>query len=39
VPGAELAVFEQSGHSPQIEERAAFTRRLAAFLGVAAPAP
>ena len=37
VPGAELAVFEQSGHSPQIEERAAFTRRLAAFLGVAAP--
>jgi proline iminopeptidase len=38
VPGAELAVFEQSGHSPQIEERAAFTRRLAAFLGVAAPA-
>jgi pimeloyl-ACP methyl ester carboxylesterase len=38
VPGAELAVFEQSGHSPQIEERVAFTRRLAAFLGVAAPA-
>ncbi len=33
VPGAELAVFEGSGHSPQIEERAAFTRRLAAFLG------
>jgi len=32
VPGAELAVFEQSGHSPQIEERAAFTRRLATFL-------
>jgi proline iminopeptidase len=32
VPGAELAVFERSGHSPQIEERAAFTRRLATFL-------
>jgi len=32
VPGAELAVFEHSGHSPQIEERAAFTRRLATFL-------
>jgi len=32
VPGAELAVFEHSGHSPQIEERTAFTRRLAAFL-------
>ena len=43
VPGAELAVFEQSGHSPQIEERAAFTRRLAAFLGsqprLGVPAP
>jgi proline iminopeptidase len=37
VPGAELAVFEHSGHSPQIEERAAFTRRLASFLRVAAP--
>lgn len=33
VPGARLAIFEQSGHSPQIEERAAFTKRLAAFLG------
>jgi proline iminopeptidase len=32
VPGAELAVFEHSGHSPQIEERAAFTRRLATFI-------
>ena len=31
VPGAELAIFEQSGHSPQIEERAA-------FLGVVTPA-
>jgi len=37
VPGAELAVFEHSGHSPQIEEGAAFTRRLAAFLSAAAP--
>jgi proline iminopeptidase len=33
VPRAELAIFEQSGHSPQIEERAAFTRRIATFLG------
>src|SRR5262249_46640004 len=33
VPGAQLAIFEQSGHSPQIEERSAFTKRLAAFLG------
>jgi proline iminopeptidase len=32
VPGAELAVFEQSGHSPQIEERAVFTGRLATLL-------
>jgi proline iminopeptidase len=32
VPGAGLAVFEQSGHSPQIEERAAFTGRLATLL-------
>ena len=32
VPGAQLAIFEQSGHSPQIEERQAFTKRLAAFL-------
>jgi len=31
VPGTELTIFEGSGHSPQIEERAAFTRRLAAF--------
>ena len=32
VPGSELAIFEQSGHSPQVEERAAFTERLARFL-------
>jgi proline iminopeptidase len=31
VPGSELVVFEQSGHSPQTEEREAFTRRLGAF--------
>ena len=31
VPGAELAVFEQCGHSPHIEQRATLTRRLAAF--------
>jgi len=36
VPGAELAVFERSGHSPQVEEPEAFTARLAAFLGVSA---
>jgi proline iminopeptidase len=33
IPHSELAVFEASGHSPHLEERAAFTRRLAAFLG------
>ena len=33
VAGAGLAVFEQSGHSPQIEECLTFTKRLAAFLG------
>jgi proline iminopeptidase len=32
VPGSELAIFERSGHSPQIEEPAAFTARLASFL-------
>lgn len=32
VPGSELAIFERSGHSPQVEERAAFTERLARFL-------
>jgi proline iminopeptidase len=31
VPRAELAVFEECGHSPHIEQRAAFTCRLAAF--------
>jgi proline iminopeptidase len=33
IPQSELAIFEASGHSPQTEEREAFTRRLAAFLG------
>jgi proline iminopeptidase len=32
IPHSELTVFEASGHSPQTEERDAFTRRLAAFL-------
>ena len=30
IPHSELAIFERSGHSPQVEEREAFTRRLAA---------
>ena len=29
VPDATLAIFEHSGHSPQVEEREAFARRLA----------
>jgi len=32
IPHSELAVFEKSGHSPQVEERDAFVRRLEAFL-------
>jgi len=32
VPHSELTIFEASGHSPQVEERDAFTRRLGAFL-------
>ena len=32
IPYSELAIFERSGHSPQVEEREAFTRRLATFL-------
>ncbi len=35
VPYAELAIFDRSGHSPQVEERDAFTARLAAFFGEA----
>ena len=33
VPHSELAVFERSGHSPHVEERAAFIERLGTFLG------
>jgi proline iminopeptidase len=33
VPGSELAIFERSGHSPQVEEAEAFRARLAGFLG------
>ena len=33
VPHSELAIFETSGHSPQVEEREAFTQRLGVFLG------
>ncbi|QAY67940.1 alpha/beta fold hydrolase [Paenibacillus protaetiae] len=32
IPGSELAIFEQSGHMPFIEEHAAFIERLTAFL-------
>jgi proline iminopeptidase len=33
IPHSELAIFEASGHSPQIEERQAFVARLNGFLG------
>ncbi len=36
VPHSELAVFERSGHSPQVEERDGFTRRLGSFLAAGA---
>jgi proline iminopeptidase len=32
IPGSELAVFEKSGHLPQVEEEDAFVARLARFL-------
>jgi len=32
IPHSELAIFERSGHSPQVEEREAFTERLRGFL-------
>jgi proline iminopeptidase len=32
IPHSELAIFERSGHSPQVEEREAFTERLRSFL-------
>ena len=31
IPHSELTIFEASGHSPQVEERDAFTRRLGEF--------
>ncbi len=38
IPGAELVVFEKSGHSPQIEEREEFQRVLRDFLDRRLPA-
>ena len=35
IPHAELAIVERSGHSPQVEEGEAFTRRLSTFLTTA----
>ncbi|MBP1642356.1 MAG: Prolyl aminopeptidase [Acidobacteria bacterium] len=32
IPGSELAVFEKSGHLPQVEEEDAFVARLSTFL-------
>jgi len=32
IPGSELAIFEKSGHLPQVEEEDAFVARLTAFL-------
>jgi proline iminopeptidase len=32
VPHSEIAIFEKSGHSPHVEERAAFIERLSTFL-------
>jgi proline iminopeptidase len=37
VPDAELVVFEQSGHSPQVEERDAFLATVRAFLDRVVP--
>jgi proline iminopeptidase len=37
VPHSTLAIFERSGHSPQVEERPAFTRHLAAIFRSSAP--
>lgn len=36
VPHSELAIFERSGHSPHVEERAAFITRLSAFFDATA---
>jgi proline iminopeptidase len=37
VPHSTLAIFERSGHSPQVEEREAFTQHLAATFRSSAP--
>jgi len=37
IPHSTLTVFERSGHSPQMEERDAFTRELAAFFAPRSP--
>ena len=37
VPHSTLAIFERSGHSPQVEEREAFTQHLAAIFRSSAP--
>jgi proline iminopeptidase len=34
IPSSTLAVFERSGHSPQVEEREAFARRLGGLLAL-----
>jgi proline iminopeptidase len=34
IPSSTLAVFERSGHSPQVEEREAFARRLGELLAL-----
>jgi proline iminopeptidase len=34
IPGSELAVFEKSGHLPQVEEEDAFVERIGRFLAV-----
>ena len=39
VPDGRLVVFEQSGHSPQVEERDAFLATVSAFLDEVVPAP
>jgi proline iminopeptidase len=36
IPGSELAVFEKSGHLPQVEEEDAFVERLTRFLSTPA---
>ena len=37
MPNAELVVFEQSGHSPQVEERELFQQTMRAFVDRAVP--